>query len=379
MCASLGHPLACRAGPFAARRKFQHRQRSPRCAASGDGGGRGGGSSGGGSGGGDGSGGGRRRTFPLPLLYAAVWAVGTEALAALQYQEAVGRDAERRAELFGGGRAGRARHQQRQRAKLDPEAPAVSIIVPTLNEEAGLARTLRCLQHGLQPAAAEVIVVDGGSSDRTVQVARRCGARVVQAGRGRARQMNAGAAAASGDIFVFAHADTTPPRTLVEVVRRTLARPAIVLGAFRPVIEYEGQPLRFFSANNTMKTYYGPLLLRPLSFLRGLRCLFGDQTLFCRADDFRRVGGYDSRLPIMEDADLCMRMHMAGPADRPGRRGQVLQVNSVPNRTSGRRLASWGSLHATVVHVAIGMSWYCGATPEQLRGIYNRMYTDAFR
>lgn len=297
MCASLGHPLACRAGPFAARRKFQHRQRSPRCAASGDGGGRGGGSSGGGSGGGDGSGGGRRRTFPLPLLYAAVWAVGTEALAALQYQEAVGRDAERRAELFGGGRAGRARHQQRQRAKLDPEAPAVSIIVPTLNEEAGLARTLRCLQHGLQPAAAEVIVVDGGSSDRTVQVARRCGARVVQAGRGRARQMNAGAAAASGrvqaagarpaaarlrtaaalqrpaprsqsdcdvglpagslgpytldvllllpvpptslpagDIFVFAHADTTPPRTLVEVVRRTLARPAIVLGAFRPVI-----------------------------------------------------------------------------------------------------------------------------------------------
>ena len=74
--------------------------------------------------------------------------------------------------------------------------------------------------------------------------------------------------------------------------------------------------LRFFSANNTLKSYYGPLLLRPLSFLRGLRCLFGDQTMFCRAADFRRVGGFDGRLPIMEDADLCIRLHMAGKPRR---------------------------------------------------------------
>jgi hypothetical protein len=61
--------------------------------------------------------------------------------------------------------------------------------------------------------------------------------------------------------------------------------------------EHEGRPLRFFSANNTLKTYYGPALLRPLSFARGLRCLFGDQSLFCRAADFRWAAGLGTGLP----------------------------------------------------------------------------------
>ncbi|KAL4451511.1 hypothetical protein ABPG75_007173 [Micractinium tetrahymenae] len=286
-------------------------------------------------------------------------------------------------------------------APLLAARPSVSTIVPVLNEEAGLEATLRYLQQELHPPAQEIIVVDGGSTDRTVQVARRCGVRVVAAGRGRARQMNAGAAVARGkvlgrlvqqiggiagavlscccDVLVFVHADTRPPPSLLPEALAALRRPQVVLGGFRPVIEHEGKPLRFFSANNTLKTYYGPLLLRPISFLRGLRCLFGDQTLFCRAADFRRVGGYDSRLPIMEDADLCIRLHMAGPAARPGRRGQVVQVTSVPNRTSGRRLASWGSLHATAVHVLIGLSWYVGASPQQLVSIYHRLYTDVYR
>jgi hypothetical protein len=110
-----------------------------------------------------------------------------------QHRKAAARDAERRAKLFDG--AGSLSESGGDAAGREA---TVSIIVPALNEEAGLEATLRYLQQQLQPAAAEIIVVDGGSSDRTVSVARRCGVRVVHAGRGRARQMNAGAAAAKG-------------------------------------------------------------------------------------------------------------------------------------------------------------------------------------
>jgi len=150
--------------------------------------------------------------------------------------------------------------------------------------------------------------------------------------------------------------------------------------------------------------------------------MFGDQTLFCRAADFARAGGFDPALPIMEDADLCIRMHMAGPAPPRAaagrspaggaagapagaatagspqaaprgpagklaagarawarRRGRVRMVLSPPSLTSGRRLAAWGNPWATYVHVVLGMSWYLGATPEQLVGLYDRLYTDRFR
>ncbi|KAL4428847.1 hypothetical protein ABPG77_005285 [Micractinium sp. CCAP 211/92] len=350
----------------------------------GDGGGGSGGSGGGGSGGSGSSGPGWR----VPLLWVAAWAATAEVYSELQYRGMAVRDARRRAELFPSDSSEPPPLRGPQQAAAAavapgvpplPANPAVSIIVPALNEEAGLEATLRYLQRELSPPAAEIIVVDGGSTDRTAQVARRCGVRVLAAGRGRARQMNAGAAAAKGDVLIFVHADTRPPPSLLPEALAVLRRPQVVLGGFRPVIEHEGKPLRFFSTNNTLKTYYGPLLLRPVSFLRGLRCLFGDQTLFCRAADFRRVGGYDSRLPIMEDADLCIRLHMAGTAARPGRRGQVVQVTAVPNRTSGRRLASWGRLHATAVHVIIGLSWYLGARPEQLVSIYQRLYTDVYR
>ncbi|KAI7839606.1 hypothetical protein COHA_006673 [Chlorella ohadii] len=331
-------------------------------------------------------GGGARLRCPSPLLCtAAGWAAVTEAWALLQYRGMRQRDEQRRADLFHAGGSSNAP----QPAATVAAPGAVSIIVPALNEAAGIEPLLTYLQQSLQPEAAEIIVVDGGSSDATVAIAQRCGVRVVQAGRGRARQMNVGAAAAAGDILVFVHADARPPQQLVSLVRAALWQPGVVLGGFRPLIEYEGRPLRFFSANNTLKSYYLPLLLRPLSFLRGLRILFGDQTLFCRAADFRkaadipsvqmRVGGYDSRLPIMEDADLCLRLHMAGPASQPGRRGRIVQINSPPNCTSGRRLVSWGQVHATVVHAIIGVSWYLGASPQQLVALYRRLYTDVYR
>lgn len=122
-------------------------------------------------------------------------------------------------------------------------------------------------------------------------------------------------------------------------------------------------------------------------FLRGIRCLFGDQTLFCRAADFKAVGGFRNDLPIMEDVDLCIKMHEAGPgmktqaaADGLIRKGgRVTMVMSPVNTTSGRRLSDWGAIHATYVHFYIALRWYFGATSEQMYQIYHQMYTDTYR
>ena len=169
-----------------------------------DGGGRGGSSSGGGGSGGCGGGGGddepsQRSPLPASLVCLAAWAAISELWSVLQYRGMAARDAARRAELFPTGQ----QQQQQQRQQQSSAAPRVrplrySIIVPVLNEEEGLGDTLHYLQRSLDPPAHEIIVVDGGSTDATPAVAARCGVRVVRAGRGRARQMNAGAAMASG-------------------------------------------------------------------------------------------------------------------------------------------------------------------------------------
>ena len=147
-------------------------------------------------------GGGARLRCPSPLLCtAAGWAAVTEAWALLQYRGMRQRDEQRRADLFHAGGSSNAP----QPAATVAAPGAVSIIVPALNEAAGIEPLLTYLQQSLQPEAAEIIVVDGGSSDATVAIAQRCGVRVVQAGRGRARQMNVGAAAAAGELFASAY------------------------------------------------------------------------------------------------------------------------------------------------------------------------------
>lgn len=106
----------------------------------------------------------------------------------------------------------------------------------------------------------------------------------------------------------------------------------------------------------------------------------GDQVLCCRRADFNALGGF-APLCIMEDADLCVRAHEAGPSPACALgywgRGRIRQLEP-PVHTSGRRLEAWGNVYGTYVHFRISVAWYLGASPERLRQLYDRLYTDLF-
>ena len=113
--------------------------------------------------------------------------------------------------------------------------------------------------------------------------------------------------------------------------------------------------------HNLIKTWYAPLIFRPHLFFKGGRLLFGDHAMFFRRSDFVAVGGCDETLTVMEDADLCLRLH---------RRGRVRLVNRIVT-TSDRRIAAWGGLKANLVYLYVGIRWGLG-----LRRGLERHYPD---
>jgi rSAM/selenodomain-associated transferase 2 len=237
----------------------------------------------------------------------------------------------------------------------------VSIVIPTLNESATLARTLRCLQ-ALEPPLWEIWVVDGGSLDTTVEIAKAAGVNVIISEQaGRAIQMNQGAAQATGEFLCFVHADTLVPDDLVAVIEQTLQDPTIVCGGFISLMAGSNKTRWGISIHNVLKTYYAPLLFRPRLFLKGLRLLFGDQAMFCRRQVFWRCGGFDPTLPIMEEADLCLKLTQYG---------RIRLVNRVV-QSSDRRVEKWGTWKATGIYLAIGLLWGLGVPAAQLKRFYD--------
>lgn len=223
------------------------------------------------------------------------------------------------------------------------------LLIPTLNEEAALPRLIADVAS-LDPPPAEVLLVDGGSEDRTVQLARHAGWRVIAAERGRGAQINAGVAAAQATNVCVLHADTVPPVDMVAVIEAVLADPATALAGFTPIIT--GAKTRWgTTAHNWAKTWYAPLLFRPRLFLKGVRLLFGDHAMFFRKADFLASGGCDPAAKVMEEADLCIRMAELG------------RVRLIPRtiRTSDRRIAEWGPLKANFIYLKVGLLWALGA------------------
>jgi rSAM/selenodomain-associated transferase 2 len=171
----------------------------------------------------------------------------------------------------------------------------ISIIVPTLDE----ATTMRDLAVSLGRLRGEfeVIVCDGGSADATVETARQCGLRVIEAPRGRGPQMNAGARLAKGETLLFLHADTRLPEDAVALVADALTDDRVCGGNFS--LGFGGD------------TRAARLLTRIYPFLRLGGMLYGDSAIFVRRRVFDRLDGY-REYPIFEDCDLYRRMRSLG-------------------------------------------------------------------
>lgn len=170
-------------------------------------------------------------------------------------------------------------------------SPLYSVIIPTLNERAHLGKTLEELAAGTPSGVYEVIVVDGGSQDDTLDLARSYGAHTWIAARGRARQMNAGAKLARGQYLYFLHADTLPPRDWLTCLEKEARLPK----SFR---------LRFDDQDSSPALRLFAYLSRfDIDAFR-----YGDQSLCVSRQDFERIGGFDEGLQLFEDYDIVKRL-----------------------------------------------------------------------
>ncbi|MBI4988832.1 MAG: TIGR04283 family arsenosugar biosynthesis glycosyltransferase [Rhodocyclales bacterium] len=221
---------------------------------------------------------------------------------------------------------------------------ALSIVVPALNESACIEAALAALAP-LRARGAEIIVVDGGSTDGTAALAQPHAARVIAAPRGRAPQMNAGAAAARGDVLLFLHADTRLPADADRLVETALAQGA-VWGRFDVAIE--GRHLLL------------PLIARLMNLRSRLTGIAtGDQAMFMRRDAFAACGGFPS-IPLMEDIAMSRALGRLG---RPAcLRHRV--------RTSGRRWEKHGVLRTVLLMLRLRLAYFFGADPARLAQRY---------
>lgn len=225
------------------------------------------------------------------------------------------------------------------------------MVVPVLDEEDLIAELLHHL--GERARGCEIVVADGGSTDRTLeQVARAApAAHVVHAPPGRGPQADAGAAAASGDVLWFVHADTRLTPGALEELHVALRDPDVVGGGFRIRFDRGGPALRWLEWTSNLRA-------------RHLHWIFGDQAMFVRREHFEAAGGFGD-LVLMEDLDLCRRLRHRGR----------LTVLPGPSTASARRFTEQGTVRTIVLMQWCKLLYFAGVGPEDIR----RRYTAARR
>lgn len=219
----------------------------------------------------------------------------------------------------------------------------ISIIVPTLNEEAEIDDALSRLD-GIPDL--EIIVADGGSIDRTIALVKTHPVTLLPCPPGRGSQLNHGAAAASGEVFLFLHCDTRLPEDFLFQIRDTLDQADTVAGAFPLSIDDTAPLLRVVERSANLRAAY-------------LGLIYGDQAIFVKRNFFFKAGGFPDQ-PLMEDFALVRRL---------GKLGRI-RLASSPVSTSARRWKAKGIVRTTLLNQMILILYLAGVSPNVLAGLY---------
>jgi rSAM/selenodomain-associated transferase 2 len=221
----------------------------------------------------------------------------------------------------------------------------ISVIIPTLNEEHTIPASLSRLR---QPAFTEIVIVDGGSHDSTLARAATIAptARILSTQKGRARQMNAGAAAATGDVLLFLHADTLLPLSAGAEIEAALQDPEVVGGRFDARLDQDSGLFWLICRMMNWRSRFTGIAT-------------GDQAPFLRRRVFEASGGFPD-IPLMEDVAFSKNLKRAG---------RVVALRSCVI-TSGRRWQQHGVLRTVLLMWWLRLLFFLGVTPDRLKQWY---------
>lgn len=230
--------------------------------------------------------------------------------------------------------------------RLNKDSGILSIIIPVLNEEAYISRLLTYLKEYSTELTKEIIVVDGGSSDRTIALAQAEQIDVIKADKGRASQMNAGASYATGKILYFLHVDTFPPSNFEKAIIKAVEADSPA-GCFQMKFDSSSKFLSFFAW---------------FTRINHRLCRGGDQSLYITKELFQQVGGFDENYKIYEDTEFITRLYKLD-------RFEVLPHSVTTSARRYEKVGNWKlQYHFGIIHI----KRLFGAGPEELHNYYRR-------
>ncbi len=221
----------------------------------------------------------------------------------------------------------------------------ISVIIPVINEQSNVTKAI---DSAWLAGADEVIVVDGGSTDETPNLANNSNCSFFQTTPGRAKQQNHGAELANGDVVLFLHADTWLVENACEQIRDCLAKTDAIGGAFQQKIESNRKVMRWIESGNARR-------------VRWFSLPYGDQGIFVRKSVFDAIGGFPD-WKLMEDYRLSELLRTRGK----------LVLLSGPLHVNARRWEMKGPLRQTLLNWRIVLSYKLGWHPDQLAKLYRR-------